>query len=70
MQVTEAKWELIAKGKLSLIGTRIVVIYTGGMAPYHVHRGDACHCMTDDLAEAKTLALGVVAELMEMGIDP
>jgi hypothetical protein len=69
-KVEEAKWELIAERKLLLMGTKITIVYVGGGIPYHIHREDACHGMTDSLALAKLECLVVVAELMEMGVDP
>ena len=69
----EAKWQLLEPRKLNLIGTQIVIVYSRELAttaPYHVHRTMACHAQTDSLEEAKQLALVVVNELMEMGVDP
>jgi hypothetical protein len=69
----EAKWQLLEPRKLNLIGTQIVIVYSrelGTIMPYHVHRDTACHVQTDSLEEAKQLALIVVNELMEMGVDP
>jgi hypothetical protein len=70
IKLDKPQWQLLQPGKLNLIGTHIVIVYVGGMAPYHVHRTDACHAQTDSLELAKELALGVVAELLEMGVDP
>ena len=72
-KVSEAKWQLLEPRKLNLIGTQIVIVYSRELAttaPYHVHRTTACHAQTDSLEEAKQLALVVVNELMEMGVDP
>ena len=69
----EAKWQLLEPRKLNLIGTQIVIVYSrefGTTMPYHIHRDTACHAQTDSLEEAKQLALIVVNELMEMGVDP
>lgn len=70
MNITEAKWQLIAEKKLNLVGTKICIKYVGGMFPYHIHRTDACHDQVATLEEAKTGCLVVVNELMEMGVDP
>lgn len=68
----EAKWEIIAEKRLSLVGTDIVIEFelTYGTGTFHVHRHEACFGVAFRLAEAKDRAQEVVAELLEMGIDP
>ena len=70
MDLGQAKWQLLAERKLNLVGTRICIVYCGGGWPYHVHSDDACHGVADKLADAKAMCLEVVAELLEMGVDP
>jgi len=66
----ETKWELRSEGELNLVGTKICICYCGGNFPYHVHRGPACHAMEERLEPAKKAAIELVAELIEMGMDP
>jgi hypothetical protein len=70
MKIDEVKWELVAGQCLGLVGTHIEVVFGFGNAPFHVHRGMACVGAFDSLAEAKTRAIALVNELMEMGVDP
>ena len=70
IKLDNLKWQLIAERKLNLTGTSICVVYAGGAEPYHVHRTDACHGSFDKLEDAKTAALLVVQELLEMGLEP
>jgi len=69
-QKDELKWGLIAERQLSLLGTKIVIVYAGGTWPYHVHRGNACHGAAQRLEDAKEICKAVVRDLMEMGMDP
>ena len=70
MDVNVAKWEVVAKGKLALVGTEIIIEYWPYVNPYHVHRQLACHGAYATLKEAQDKAMEVVAELMAIGIDP
>ena len=68
--VGEVKWQLIAERQLNLVGTKIVIVYIVGGFPYHVHRENACHGVSDSLEEAKKGAMIVVSEMLELGVDP
>lgn len=70
VEVGEAKWQVDRHNRLFLVGTKIHLAYGPGCEPYHVHRESSCHGTFDNLEEAKTWAIHVVGELMEMGIDP
>ena len=70
MKIGEMKWELLAERVLLLAGTKIIIIYFPGYNPYHVHRDASCHGAFQYLEDAKEHVLVVVAELMEMGVDP
>ena len=72
MDLSQAKWQLLAERKLNLVGTQIVIVYSKLFAttmPYHVHRENVYHGQMNSLDEAKRLCLVVVAELLEMGVD-
>ena len=70
MALDTIQWALVAEGKLSLVDTKIVVVFVGGPFPYHVHRLDACLGAAQRLTHAKEICAMVVADLIQMGLEP
>ncbi len=70
MEIEKIKWELVATECLGLVGTKILIVYCGGLLPYHVHRENACHGCFERLDSTKKRACELVGELIEMGMEP